>query len=105
MTVTTSRSDLYAALLDVLSRAADQAASGKGHERHATPGEPFDAQQIVKLGIWAGNIGFQAGQAAKKAIEAQRLPTGRAIAELLGAINYLAAAVVVLERMSARDED
>lgn len=37
-------------------------------------------------------------QAAKKAIESTRLPTDRAIHELHGAIVYLAAAVIVLQR-------
>ena len=42
--------------------------------------------------------GFALGQAAKKAHESQRLPAGRDVAELLGAINYLAGAVIALER-------
>lgn len=90
--------DGYETLREVLARAVEQAARGKGAERHAAKGEPFAEQQIVKFGLWSGNIGFQVGQGAKKALEAQRLPKEKAVAELLGAINYLAAAVIVLER-------
>lgn len=43
-------------------------------------------------------LGYPLGQAVKKIYESQRLPTKQpAIAELLGAINYIAAAVIVLE--------
>jgi hypothetical protein len=35
------------------------------------------------------------GQAIKKILESQRLPKGAAIHELLGAINYLAGAIIV----------
>lgn len=42
--------------------------------------------------------GFALGQAAKKSQEAQRLPKDRAAAELLGAIVYLAGAIIDLER-------
>lgn len=86
----------YESLRSVLDRAYAQASSGKGHERHAV-GKPFDEQPMQHLielyGLW-----FALGQAAKKAQESQRLPAGRDVAELLGAINYLAGAVIALER-------
>ena len=37
-------------------------------------------------------------QAYKKAEESQRLPTDRAVAELLGAIVYLAGAIIYIEK-------
>jgi hypothetical protein len=89
--------DGYRSLSDVLARAFDQAAAGKGAERHGQ-GQPFDEQPMQQL-IRLYGIGFALGQAAKKAQEAQRLPTvERQVAELLGAINYLAGAVIALER-------
>ena len=39
-------------------------------------------------------------QAFKKSEESQRLPTERAVAELLGAIVYLSAALIDLERQA-----
>lgn len=86
----------YDSLRDVLTRAYTQAASGKGHERHAVC-KPFDQQPMQEL-ISLYGVGFALGQAAKKAQESQRLPAGRDVAELLGAINYLAGAVIAIER-------
>lgn len=86
----------YDSLHDVLTRAYAQAASGKGHERHAVC-KPFDQQPMQEL-ISLYGVGFALGQAAKKAQESQRLPAGRDVTELLGAINYLAGAVIWLER-------
>lgn len=86
----------YESLAEVLERAYDQAATGKGHDRHAQD-LPFDQQPMQKL-IDLYGVGFALGQAAKKAQESQRLPAGRDVAELLGAINYLAGAVIALER-------
>ena len=48
---------------------------------------------------------FCVGQAMKKGQEALRLPPGRDVAELLGAINYLAGAVIVLREADARREE
>jgi hypothetical protein len=88
--------DGYESLADVLGRAYAQAAEGKGAERHGQ-GQPFDEQPMQQL-IRLYGIGFALGQAAKKAQEAQRLPTvERQVAELLGAINYLAGAVIAVE--------
>lgn len=83
----------------VFERAVAQAEGGKGKERHAGVGEAFEEQQIVRFGIWMKNTGFEIGQACKKALESARLPREQAIAELLGALNYLAAAVIVLETL------
>lgn len=86
----------YNSLRDVLERAYTQAATGKGNERHAGC-NPFDEQPMQDL-IKLYGVGFALGQAAKKSQESQRLPAGRDVAELLGAINYLAGAVIALER-------
>ncbi len=89
----------YAALADVMTRALEQASAGKGAQRHAQ-GQAFEQQPMQQL-IRLYGVGFALGQAAKKAQEAQRLPTvERQVAELLGAINYLAGAVIALEGKS-----
>ena len=91
--------DPYAALWRVLGAAYDQAANGKGKERHAND-KPFTAQPIMEIARMVGP-GYQLGQAMKKAQEAggmiQRGQPDRAKAELLGAINYLAACVLLIE--------
>lgn len=95
----TAAVDCYASLRSVLARAVEQAAGGKGIERHSSAGEFFEAQQICQVPRWQGSIDAQVFQACKKALEAKRLPKDRAVAELLGAINYLAAAVIVREEL------
>lgn len=85
----------YEELGAVLRRAFIQAAHGKGKERHAQ-NLPFTQQPMQQL-IGLYGVGFALGQAAKKAQESQRLPVDRAVNELLGAINYLAGAVIALE--------
>ena len=90
----------YEQLADVLARAYDQAARGKGRERHAND-RPFHLQPMQDL-IRLHGVGFATGQASKKASEALGLPTvERQVAELLGAIVYLAGAVIALERQAA----
>lgn len=88
----------YEQLAAIHDRALEQAQSGKGKERHASHGEAFHDQKIVQLCEWMDSTHGAVFQAAKKAIESTRLPPDRAEAELLGAINYLAAAVIVLRR-------
>ena len=90
----------YEPLVNVLVRAYNQAARGKGHERHAN-GEPFDTQVMQDMARRFG-VGALLGQAFKKSEESQRMPVDRAINELLGAINYLAGAVIALERKQER---
>lgn len=85
----------YEKLAHVLKRAFDQAAKGKGKKRHAK-GEPFH-EQVMQIGAKKFGVGSLLFQAFKKSEESQRLPHDRAVAELLGAINYLAGAVIRLE--------
>lgn len=101
----TSRRDVYPgyeALASVLDEALMQAQSGKGVERHASAGQSFIDQLIVTLCMEIGSNHGDIFQACKKAIESARLDDERAIAELLGAINYLAAAVIVRRKLAAR---
>lgn len=85
----------YASLGRVLTRAYAQAATGKGAERHGQ-GQPFEKQVMQDMARRFG-VGSLLGQAFKKSEESQRLPRARAVAELLGAINYLAGAVIAIE--------
>ena len=93
----------YESLAGVLQRALDQAQNGKGAERHANS-LPFDKQPMQTIAAQVG-VGFLTGQAIKKTQEGQALPAGRDVAELLGAINYLAGAVIFIECQREHDND
>ena len=95
--------DNYKSLQDVLARAHDQAAAGKGAERHAN-NLPFEQQPILAETRAVG-IGFVAGQARKKILEATRCwqdHPERAVADLLGAINYIAAEIIYIEEQQGK---
>lgn len=98
-TVFTLTSPGYDKLAEVLSRAFAQAAVGKGKERHAR-GEPFH-EQVICIGARKFGVGSLLFQAFKKSEESQRLEKDAAVRELLGAIVYLAAAVIVTEEQKA----
>ena len=85
----------YASLRRVLDLALEQASRGKGAERHAMD-LPFDCQPMLEIGRMVG-VGFCLGQAMKKAQESSRMQPDAAKRELLGAINYLAGAYLLLE--------
>lgn len=86
----------YEKLAGVLEKALDQAQNGKGNERHQVGGAPFHKQPICELGRLYGT-GYNFGQAAKKAHETGQLATKEAkLSELYGAINYLAAAAILI---------
>jgi len=91
------RADNYASLSNVLRRAYDQASSGKGQERHGQD-LPFAKQPMQLIQDLCGE-GFALGQAMKKMQESQRLPHDAAIRELLGAINYIAGAIIHKEKL------
>lgn len=86
----------YAVLADVLARAFEQAARGKGAERHQVGGEDF-ADQVILQGARRFGVGAMLFQAFKKCEESQRLAYPAAVKELLGAIVYTAAAVIALD--------
>ena len=90
---------MYAPLKRVLMTAYNHAAVGKGRERHANGGD-FLHQDIMAIARVHG-IGFQTGQAEKKVRESHGMMNRgefrAARAELLGAINYLAAAYILME--------
>jgi hypothetical protein len=85
----------YDSLYKVLLAAYNQAANGKGKERHQLNNEePFEDQKICEIARRL-SIDYNLGQAVKKIYESKRLTDGRDIAELYGAINYIAAAIIV----------
>ncbi len=88
----------YETLATELQAAYDQSAYGKGLQRHAN-GRAFHRQPIMENGRMFGT-GFTAGQAAKKAQEAlgmlRRGEADKALAELHGAIVYLAATAALV---------
>jgi hypothetical protein len=90
---------MYEPLRRVLMTAYNHAAVGKGRERHSNGGD-FINQDIMAIARVHG-IGFQTGQAEKKVREShgmlRRSEYRSAKAELLGAINYLAAAYLLIE--------
>lgn len=90
------RQDDYFNLSSVLDRAWRQAAIGKGAVRHGQS-LPFEEQPMLSISRLLGSHVGLLYQAIKKAQESQRLPTEVAVKELLGAINYLAGAVIFLE--------
>lgn len=87
----------YESLEKVLDLALHQAAEGKGKARHAE-GQAYDEQPIMWIERHFNS--YQLGQAAKKMHESQRLPKEMAINELLGAINYIAAKVIYLQKFN-----
>lgn len=90
----------YSSLKRVLDMAYDQASSGKGKERHAND-DNFEDQPICQIPRYQGSIDFVTGQAVKKCLEVTKLPTVDAkVRELLGAINYIAAGIIVLQEGS-----
>jgi hypothetical protein len=86
----------YESLASILDEALEHAQNGKGSERHAS-GEPFDEQPIVVISKLLGSSHGNLFQAIKKLHESQRLPPAMARAERLGAINYIAASILVDE--------
>lgn len=88
--------DPYSSLRGVLEGAYDQACAGKGKERHAySDEEPFENQLICEMGRRLGGARGPLYQAVKKIYESDRLDTQAAVRELYGAINYIAAAIIL----------
>jgi hypothetical protein len=93
----------YENLARILTNAYDQSAAGKGKERHSKgSANPFDKQRIMAIGRDVGT-GGHAFQICKKTQEANDMVArgGYAAArhELLGAIVYAAAMVMLIEEI------
>ena len=93
----------YDSLYKVLLAAYNQASNGKGKERHQlNDDEPFENQKICEIARRL-SADYNLGQAVKKIYESKRLADGRDIAELYGAINYIAAAIIVKQENKNND--
>lgn len=92
----------YATLAGILQAAHDQAANGKGAERHAE-GNPFLDQPIMNIARMLGDTGGHAYQIMKKAQEAHRMVKRdqfeAAEREVLGIINYAAAMILLIREI------
>jgi hypothetical protein len=84
----------------VLCEALNQAQYGKGAERHNLGSDvPFDRQRMQTVSELVGSPDGMVYQAVKKITEGMKLPTiDRQVAELLGAINYIAGIVLFLRK-------
>lgn len=92
----------YSSLAGILQMALDQAASGKGRERHSDD-KPFLEQPIMEIARMLNGTGGHAYQIMKKAQEANRMVAreqlNAAVAEYLGVINYAAAAILLIREL------
>lgn len=96
--------DDYLPLLRTFLGALEQAAYGKGRERHAND-LPFVEQPILTMAHMLDSDAGLAQQVIKKTIEARTLPTKAArINELRGTLVY-AAAMILFEEMYGRADD
>lgn len=96
--------DDYLPLLRTFLGALEQAAYGKGRERHAND-LPFTEQPILTMANMLDSDAGLAQQVIKKTIEARSLPTKKArVNELRGTLVY-AAAMILFEEMYGRADD
>lgn len=96
----------YAALAGVLGEALEQAQDGKGKERHAEAGEPFEDQIILEVTrrLHKSPVAFSLGQAVKKIYETVNLGDYDAMDELRGAINYIGAAIIRYKELAGDEQ-
>jgi hypothetical protein len=93
----------YQPLADTLIEALNQAQYGKGKKCHAN-GLPFLEQEIIKEGISVG-LGGHVFQIRKKVREAMNCDdVDRAVEDVLGAIVYAAAMVLLLKGKPESEE-
>jgi hypothetical protein len=94
----------FADLTSVLNEALQQVANGKGNQRHGR-GKPFTKQPILELGRMLPSADGHIFQAMKKSQEAANMAAGgrptHAVQELLGAIVYTAAAIILIREKAA----
>lgn len=92
----------YERLEEVLDDALNQAAAGKGKERHAND-KSFTEQPMQQIsGLLKSHDGMLY-QAMKKIQESKGMTRDAAIRELLGAIVYTAGAIIFLENEERHD--
>ena len=93
----------YEKLVAVYQDAHDQAAKGKGDERHAN-GQPFHEQRMQQISGLLRSSDGMAFQAIKKLTEGLQFEDhARREAELLGALNYIAGIVIYYRELLPRE--
>ena len=97
----------YESLFGILVEALNQAQAGKGAERHNLGGGlPFERQRMQQISELIGSVDGMSYQACKKITEGVKLPTlDRQVAELLGAINYIAGMITFLRKRATEKGD
>lgn len=91
----------YEKLVAVYQDAHDQAAKGKGDERHAN-GQPFHEQRMQQISGLLRSSDGMAFQAIKKLTEGLQFEDhARREAELLGALNYITGIVIYYRELRA----
>lgn len=90
----------YDSVMSVLMDAFQQLSVGKGKDRHGH-GLNFEDQDMLQIMEGVG-INFALGQAMKKILEGRRLKMDKAREEFLGAIIYMAGAVVWLDQQGKK---
>lgn len=88
---------MYESLRGVLEEAYQQAASGKGAERHGN-GLPFEDQPMQVISDLLDSDAGMLFQAMKKLQEGSRMEPAAARREYLGAIVYIAGVIVRMDR-------
>lgn len=89
----------YEQLVDVFRAAHDQAAYGKGKERHGHSGVPFHEQRMQVASDAVGSPDGMVYQVIKKTTEGLEFSNpDKREHELLGALNYLAGVIIWLRR-------
>lgn len=101
--VESARPGNYDSLRRVLDAAYTQAAEGKGAQRHGQ-NRPFEDQPMQQISTLLGGHTGLLYQAMKKTQESVRLDKGAAVQELLGAIVYLAGAILNLEKSDDQED-
>lgn len=96
----------YESLFKVFEESLNQAQSGKGKGRHTDgSGTPFEDQQICIIPRMQRTVNGPLFQSIKKCLEINNIhDIEMKIKELHGAINYIAAAVIILEEQKEKNE-
>lgn len=97
---------LYSALQKILDEALWQASQGKGLRHVNSRLEPFEKQPIIEIArrLQGNRAAGPLYQAVKKIYESSKKNSPElAIIELLGAINYVAAAIYLFKDLIEKD--
>lgn len=95
----------YEALAATLQQALDRAQRGKGRQRHADGITKFTDQPMFTIvQMLGGSPRMPLFQAMKKMMESKNLDTPAAMNELLDAIIYIAASVMLHEGLTMNRE-